>query len=104
MVADTVAFVQFPHPGGEHVPASDDMPWNVDAHRRKFLRTRGRCVDADHHLDTAEVVFWGEWEAPSRVEQRWPTRGRLPRAVHRPYWARPTSTGFRQNTDPWVFG
>lgn len=31
-------------------------------------------------------------------------RGRLPRALHRPYWTRPTARGFRQNTDPWVFG
>jgi hypothetical protein len=31
-------FVQFPHPGGEHNPPTDIMPWNVHDHRRKFLR------------------------------------------------------------------
>src|SRR5690606_9556689 len=28
----------------------------------------------------------------------------MPRALHRPYWVEPTTGGFRQNTDPWVFG
>lgn len=104
MNEQTATVVQFPHPGAEHNSPSDDMPWNVGAHGRKFLRCPGRYVDADDEVHDTEVVFWGEWEAPSRVERRWPARGRLPRALHRPHWIRPTADGFRQNTDPWVFG
>jgi hypothetical protein len=96
--------VQFPHPGGEHCPSSDKMPWNTEAHRRKFLIASGDYVDADGRHDDVEVVFWGEWEPPSRIEQRWRPQGRLPRVLHRPYWTQPAGNGFRQNTDPWVFG
>lgn len=96
-------FVQFPHPGGEHVPASAHMPWNVGAHKRKCLIAPGGYLDGDSVVD-ADLVFWGEWEPPSRVEVRWPARDSLPRALHRPYWTRPTTRGSRQNTDPWVWG
>jgi hypothetical protein len=104
MTDAAATFVQFPHPGAEHNPASDDMPWNVDAHRRKFLLAPGHYIDADDHVGEADLVFWGEWEPPSRIERRWPANGRLPRALHRPYWSRPATRGFRQNTDPWVWG
>ena len=97
-------FVQFPHPGGEHNPPTDAMPWNVGDHRRKFLRAPGRYVDTDGHVASTGLAFWGEWEPPSRVVQRWPKSGRLPRAVHEPYWTTPHGTGFRQNTDPWIWG
>jgi hypothetical protein len=93
-------FVQFPHLGGEHRPESDDMPWNTGAHGRKFLISDGRYVDANNGVRQGELVFWGEWEPPSRVEHWWPRDGRLPRVLHRPYWVR----GIGQNTDPWVFG
>jgi hypothetical protein len=102
--ARRLAFVQFPHPGGEHNPRTEQMPWNTDQHRRKFLVTRGRYVDADECTGEADLAFWGEWEAPSRVARRWPVAGRMPRALHRPYWYEPETNGYRQNTDPWVFG
>jgi hypothetical protein len=101
---DHAAFVQFPHPGDEHNPPTDDMAWNLGNHRRKFLRSAGRIVAGDDRPAACDVVFWGEWEAPSRVERRWPADGRLPRALHRPYWFRPGPDKPRQNTDPWVFG
>ncbi len=100
----SVYFVQFPHPGAERLPRVDEMPWNVGDHRRKFLVSPGRCVDASGRLSTEELVFWGEWEAPSHVERRWPASGRLPRALHHPYWTTPKNTSFRQNTDPWIWG
>jgi len=90
-------------PGGEHNPPTDDMPWNTGHHRRKFLVAPGRYLDGDDQLREAELVLWAEWEAPSRVERRWPAAGRLPRALHRPYWGEPTRR-VRQNTDPWVWG
>jgi hypothetical protein len=81
------------------------MRWNVGKrHRRKFLVTRGRYVDPGGKLIDAELVLWGEWEPPSRIDRRWPQCGRLPRVLHRPYWGIPTTSTFRQNTDPWVFG
>lgn len=104
MTDATAFFVQFPHPGGEHHPPIDDMPWNVTNHRRKFLVARGRHLDADDRVGEGDLAFWGEWEPPSRIERRWPAEGRLPRALHRPYWNRPATDGFRQNTDPWVWG
>ena len=98
-------FVQFPHPRGEHVPASDQMPWNVGAHGRKFLVAPGAYLDDNgDSVAEAELVFWGEWEPPSRVVTRWPPSGYLPRVLHRPFWIRPTTDGYRQNTDPWVWG
>lgn len=103
MAGDRV-FVQFPHPGGEHVPAGDEMAWNLGAHRRKFLLARGRYLGADGQPYRGQVTMWGEWEPPSRVVRRWPADGRLPRVLHRPYWSDPGRTGPRQNTDPWVWG
>jgi hypothetical protein len=104
MADATGYFVQFPHPGGEHNPRDDTMRWNVKAHRRKFLVAPGRYVDSEGHVGEDELVFWGEWEPPSRVERRWPASGAMPRCLHRPYWTEAATRGFRQNTDPWVFG
>jgi hypothetical protein len=58
----------------------------------------------NHHYLTLDLVFWGEWEPPSRIEHRWPPGGGNPRALHQPYWFRPAPGWRRQNTDPWVFG
>ncbi len=95
--------VQFPHPGGEHVPAGEWMPWNTGLHRRKFIVSAGHALDGDGHRQETELVFWGEWEAPSAVIRRWPRSGDLPTVLHRPFVAEPPP-GHRQNTDPWVFG
>lgn len=104
MANATAFFVQFPHPGEEHNPPTGDMPWNTGDHGRKFLLAPGRYIDGRGRAHESQLVFWGEWEPPSRVERRWPASGRLPRALHRPYWRKPANSGFRQNTDPWVFG
>jgi hypothetical protein len=69
------------------------MPWNTADHRRKFLVAPGCYLDGDDRFGEADLVFWGEWEAPSRVERRWPASGRLPRALHRPYWVDPAAGG-----------
>lgn len=103
MAGETAFFVQFPHPGGEHNPRTEDMPWNTGDHRRKFLVTYGRYLDGDR-MREGELVFWGEWEPPSRVERCWRASGQLPQALHRPYWVQRNTSCFRQNTDPWVFG
>lgn len=106
--ADTglAAVVHFPHPGGEHVPPGNDMGWNRGLHARKFLACPGTYIDDDGVAHDDELVFWGEWEAPSRVVRRWTRRPGLPTVVHEPYWTVPaTDAGVsRRNTDPWVFG
>ncbi|MQA00931.1 MAG: hypothetical protein GEU80_16695 [Dehalococcoidia bacterium] len=99
------AIVQFPHPGAEHQPGDAvRQPWNRGLHGRKFLVSPGRYVDGPGEEKTANIVFWGEWEAPSLIEDRWPYAGRLPCYLHRPVWERPRDRDARQNTDPWVFG
>ncbi|MDQ1730999.1 MAG: hypothetical protein QOK10_1158 [Pseudonocardiales bacterium] len=56
---DKICFVQFLHPGGEHRPSGDFMPWNVDDHRRKFLVAPGVAQGhQDHHQ--GDLVFWAE--------------------------------------------
>ena len=97
--------VQFPHPGGEHDPGGElHQPWNTGMHRRKFLCVPGHYVSGDASIASAALVFWGEWEPPSKIIARWPKNGSLPRSLHEPVWEYPTMQGERQNTDPWVFG
>lgn len=104
---DRRLFVQFIHPGGEHVPDHDGLKdWNTGPHRRKFLTAPGRYVVAGA-MRSDELVFWGEWEPQSRVVGTYldPARG-APRFLYRPYYSQPAnSLGARlQNTDPFVFG
>jgi len=98
------AIVQFPHPGGEHVPTGSVMGWNAGQHQRKFLVSPGRFVDDGDRVHDADLVFWGEWEAQSRVVTRWLPRPELPTVLHTPYWSPPVGEREWQNTDPWVFG
>jgi len=80
------------------------MPWNVDAHQRKFMVAKGQYDDKTGLRETGELVFWGEWEGPSRVVKKWPPDWPLPTYLHEPHMGEPPVAGFRQNTDPWVFG
>lgn len=97
--------VQFPHPGGEHRPGNTQrQPWNTGDHRRKFLKSRGRCINASGRASEGDLVFWGEWEGPSYIVESWKPKDALPRFLHRPVWEFPETNGARQNTDPWVFG
>jgi hypothetical protein len=67
------------------------------------MTSRATVVDRDGNGDETDVVFWGEWEAPSHVVHRWPSARGLPTVLHQPCVAEPPP-GRRQNTDPWVFG
>lgn len=105
MTDATAMVVQFPHPGREHVPQSDDMPWSAGTHGRKFVVATGDLVNAaDRRERNVDLTCWVEWEPPSTVIQRWPVDGTLPRALHRPWYTLTDGDGARQNTDPWVFG
>lgn len=98
--------VHFPHPGGEHAPRGEGMDWNTrPGHKRKYLVAPGRTATITGAVSPEQtLLFWGEFEAPSRVVHRWTPAGDLPTVVHDPYWIRPGPDGPRQNTDPWVFG
>jgi len=77
--------VQFPHPGREHNPGSERrQSWNAGDHRRKFLCNPGRYVSGDGSLGACALVFWGEWEPPSNIIQRWGPKDSLPRFLHEP--------------------
>jgi hypothetical protein len=97
-------FVQFPHPGREHAPKSAEMGWNVGVHARKFMRATGTYLDGTT-ARTGSFTMWGEWEPPSEIVHRFdsPAAG-FPRLVHRPILRKPDDAGWRQNTDPFVFG
>lgn len=102
-----LAVVQFPHPVGEHNPgSSEEMPWNTQAHCRKFLRSPGAYLDRHDVLHSGTVSFWGEWEAQSRVVGRYGKAGQgMPRFLHEPFLRRPSDLmAGGQTTDPFVFG
>jgi hypothetical protein len=82
------------------------MPWNTrPGHKRKYLVCPGKTVDVSGATTgDGELLFWGEWEPPSRIVHRWTRTAELPTVVHEPYWMSPGPPGCRQNTDPWVFG
>jgi hypothetical protein len=102
--AGTAAIVQFPHPGGEHVPTSSHMGWNLGGHARKFMTATGTRIDSGGLPVDGPFALWGEWEPPSRITRRWERHPGLPTVLHQPYWTRSGPGGERQNTDPWVFG
>jgi hypothetical protein len=104
--------VQFTHPGSEHSPdkrGGNHKSWNTGRHKRKFLLTNGDYV-AKNELKEGSLVFWGEWEPPSHVEELENKPPKFfPRWIHRPYLPKktPNSNGYQesyQNTDPCVFG
>lgn len=102
---EKLCFVQFPHPGAEHVPDQDDIKfWHAGPHKRKFVKNTG-CYLAGSTVATAEIAFWCEWEPESRVvrriEQPLPMG---PRYVYEPYYVLPQSYQHVTNTDPFVFG
>jgi hypothetical protein len=81
------------------------MGWNDGYHRRKFLLNSGTTVNRSG-VTTYEgsLTFWGEWEAPSTIEERWKHRDQFPTVLHKPYWVDREAIPNQQNTDPWVFG
>ncbi|HOW97810.1 MAG TPA: hypothetical protein P5567_05230 [Kiritimatiellia bacterium] len=105
---ERLAVVQFIHPGSEHEPDSaDGRSWNTDAHRRKFLLQPGRYLASlESKPVAADLVFWGEFEPPTRLVRTFPeTGGDMPRHLFTPdpvafYPHDPPL----MNTDPFVFG
>jgi hypothetical protein len=99
-----LAFVQFPHPGGEHRPKGQVMDWNRGPHARKFLRATGEYV-LDGQVKAGPIAFWGEWEPQSRIVRTFANGAPgHPRWLHEPFWEVPRHRRHLQNTDPLVFG
>jgi hypothetical protein len=105
---DRLCFVQFIHPGSEHEPDSEyGRSWNTAAHRRKFLKQPGRYLSAlDGQPLMADLVFWGEFEPPTRLVKSYAETG----ADEPRFLFAPDLKAFRpndpplMNTDPFVFG
>lgn len=99
--------IQFPHPGGEHNSKSKVMGWNTGTHKRKFLISKGTYILEDE-LKKSELIFWGEWEPPSRVEKlNTQDNQDNPKFLHHPFLSQQDfganlKKGY-QNTDPFVF-
>jgi hypothetical protein len=111
-MADLLAFVQFPHPGREHGPDPGGTlkHWEhgEHEHRRKFMRGGGQWLTSP--TDPPQVgglVFWGEWEAASRVAVAPSRVPGGPSWIHTPFFngREDAPDGVvAQNTDPFVFG
>jgi hypothetical protein len=103
-VSNELMFVQLPHPGLEARPKGPVTDWNRSDHVRKFLKGTGRYIDQGV-VCSGPLVFWGEWEAQSRVVESLPVGAPgKPRYLHEPFWQRPRHRLGLANTDPLVFG
>jgi hypothetical protein len=125
-----LSIVQFFHPGKEHgydKNCSENgcfiKDWNTlftkrgkeNDHKRKFLLNEGSYVK-DEKRHEGKLLFWGEWEPPSKVtELKQQTNssqyGINPNYLHRPFL--PSDDQLRiyhekkhyyHNSDPFVFG
>jgi hypothetical protein len=102
--------IQFVHPGGEPYlpPGSVEKPWNQsDVHERCFLQAHGPSMaDLGQPREEGEPMFWGQWEPPATVIQRFPGNApQHPAMVLRPYSVLCPNTGTPMSpTDPFVFG
>jgi hypothetical protein len=117
------SIVQFFHPGGEHgfdKNCSNDgsliKDWNnitID-HQRKFLLNEGSYIENGERHE-GKLLFWGEWEPPSRVKELklqsyCPPYGKNPKYLHYPFLPPDDQIKvyqekhYYQNTDPFVFG
>lgn len=107
-----VRFVQFPHPGKEHVVGPSGIrPWPRadELHRRSFLQSRARYrLERDGPDEHGEVMFWGEWEGEARLITELDPIPEGPRflCAPNPRGEPPITTDGTppQNTDPFVWG
>lgn len=107
-----VRFVQFPHPGKEHVVGPSDIrPWpRADQlHRRTFLQSPARYrLERDGPDEHGDVMFWGEWEGEARLITELDPVPEGPRflCAPNPRGEPPITTDGTppQNTDPFVWG
>lgn len=112
MKPDSLAVVQFIHPGKEQTKEHEGWcKWNSAVrsdgawpHRRKFIIAEASYVKNDSPTKGL-VGFWGEWEGPSRIVDRMaPAPNGNPRYHHVPAYYEPESYEGLLDTDPFVFG
>lgn len=101
-------FVQFIHPGGEHIPDNEKYKlWNTRKHKRKFMKNKGKYIKELKDTPKEEdIVFWGEWEPESKVVKFIPSPVRNgPKYIYEPFYTKfERENPPLQNTDPFVFG
>ena len=114
---DTLAIVQFIHPGKEQTKVTKGQcDWNAATrsdkswpHRRKFMVNQADYIHQGER-QSGSVGFWGEWEGPSfakKIGGSLKNRGRTkfePSFIHRPAIWIPKSYEGLLDTDPFVFG
>lgn len=101
-------FVQFIHPGGEHIPDNEKYKfWNTGKHKRNFMKNKGKYIkELKNTPRENDIVFWGEWEPESKVVKFIPNPVRNgPKYIYEPFYTKfEQKTPPLQNTDPFVFG
>ena len=67
-MADKRCFVQFPHPGKEHLP-NTGREWHRQCryHKRKFMQLRGEWIEESGAKQLGDLWAWGEWEPESDI-------------------------------------
>jgi hypothetical protein len=97
--------ILLPHPGWERQPDRGsicDWPPADSAHGRKFMCVDGTWRDLSGQHGSDRLVFWGEYEAPTRTQRLTSS----PRAPGYPQFVHEIElqvSGPTLNTDPWVF-
>ena len=111
---DTLAVVQFIHPGKEQTSVQRGWcQWNSAVrsdkawpHRRKFLLSQAAYLrrSVTSKSETGKIGFWGEWESPSYALEVRKQGIDFPQFYHLPALYEPVSYEGLLDTDPFVFG
>ncbi len=104
-----LCFVQFMHPGGEHMPDNGTIKnWNKKRHKRKFIKNGGKYLSLNgdkQQEQRGDIIFWCEWEPESEVIKKITLHMENgPKYIYSPYYIEPQSYKGLQGTDPFVFG
>src|SRR5205085_1533704 len=78
----------FLHPRYEpNVREPGIVPRNIAGkHKRKFLRSEGKCLDSAGRPADAELMLWGEWEPQSLAVRLHETETLGPSSLHTPFY------------------
>ncbi len=102
-----LSFVQFIHPGSEHIPDKGRFKgWNKGPQKQVFLKQAGRYLLPDQNTTAeGELLFWANWEPDAEVKQQFakPLPG-SPSTIYSPHYALPNTYQGFQATDPFIFG
>jgi hypothetical protein len=100
------SIIQFLHTAEEASPSSINsniIQWNNSKnHKRKFILSKGKHI-IDNMLKEDKLVFWGEWEAQSKIIKLKNQLPYLPKYLNQPFLDNSFENKIH-NTDPYVFG